>query len=102
MSTPIYKGKAQPAADSGWLAGLGSWFGGPAPAYAGRGQATQASSGYLGGSTPAYKPAPSPDGAVSAPDAVTTSALAPDDTGCPAEPERITVLIPRELIEPQQ
>ena len=102
MTTPIYKGKAQPPGDSGWLAGLGSWFGRSAPAYAGRGQATQASSGYFGGATPAYKPAPSADGAVNAPDAVTTGAIASAGTECPTEPERITVLIPRELIEPQQ
>ncbi len=113
MATPIYKGKAQPAADSGWLTGLGSWFGGAAPAYAGRRQAAQGSSGYFGGTTPAYKPAPtSTDGAVSAykptPTSTDGTASAPDAvaadvvTECPDEPARITVLIPRELIEPQQ
>ena len=99
MATPIYKGSAQPNANGGWLTGLGSWFAGSAPAYAGRGQYAPASSGYFGGATPAYKPAPSAvDGAVYAPDAVAAEAV----TECPAEPERITVLIPRELIEPQQ
>ena len=99
MATPIYKGTGQPAATGGWLSGLGSWFGGPAPAYVSKGQ----SSGYLGGATPAYKPAP----ASTAGNAATTSANADDDSdddddGECREPERITVLIPRELIEPQQ
>ena len=94
MATPIYKGTGQPSTAGGWLSGLGSWFGGPAPAYVGRGQAGQGSTGYLGGGTPAYKPAPtSTDG-----NSATSSATADE---C-QEPERITVLIPRELIEPQQ
>ena len=39
MATPNYKGTGQPSADSGWLTGITSWFG--------------------GGLTPVYKPAPS-------------------------------------------
>jgi len=87
MATPAYKGKGQPAANSGWLSGFGSWFGVQAPVYAGAGQSVASSSGYLGGSTPAYKPAPSTsqDGAEGSPD-----------------DERITLVIPRELIESQQ
>ena len=59
MPTPAYKGTGQPLAVSGWLGGLGSWFGGGStPAYAGAGQPAPSASGYLGGSTPGYKPAP--------------------------------------------
>ena len=94
MATPVYKGAAQPTANCGWLSGLGSWFGGSPPAYAGRGQATQAGSGYLGGSAPA-------DQQVTALTEGGTSTAAGSDAEC-QEPERITVLIPRELIEPQQ
>ena len=86
MATPAYKGKGQPAANSGWLSGFGSWFSVQAPVYAGAGQSVAGSSGYLGGSTPAYKPAPS---------------VSPDDTGAAGD-ERITLVIPRELLESQE
>jgi hypothetical protein len=90
MATPTYKGSGQPVANSGWLSGLGSWFGGSAPAYAGAGQPTQASSG-LGGATPAYKPASSSC------DGVSPSVA--DDAG--ATPDQITLVIPRELLTPR-
>ena len=93
MATPIYKGAGQPATAGGWLSGLASWFSGPAPTYVGKGQTAQASTGYLGSTTPAYKPAPaSTDGTPPTPSA---------DAG--QEGERFTVLIPisRELIERQ-
>jgi hypothetical protein len=93
MTTPIYKGVAQPDANRGWLSNLGSWFAGSVPAYAGRGQAAPGSSGYFGGATPAYKTA-----STSAAD----GPLAVAATDCAAEPERITVLIPRDLIEQQE
>lgn len=94
MATPIYKGTTQPSANSGWLSGLGSWFGGSPPVYAGNGQASQAGSGYLGGSAPAYKQVTGQaDGG--------SSNAASADAEC-QEPERITVLIPRELIDAQQ
>jgi hypothetical protein len=83
MATPIYKGAGQPTANSGWLSGLASWFGGGS------------STGYLGGATPVYKPAP-----VAAVPSPTVSA--DDATACSNERERITVLIPCELIDPQQ
>lgn len=98
MATPIYKGKPA-AANSGWLDGVGTWVSGSTPAYAGQSQYTRPPSGFFGSVTPAYKPAPPRiDGAVSAPDTMTAEA----DSECPDEPERITVLIPRELIEPQK
>ena len=59
MATPTYFGNAQPPSNSGWLGGLGSWFGVQAPAYAGAGQPATASSGYFSGTTPAYKQASS-------------------------------------------
>ena len=90
MTTPNYKGKAQPTATSGWFGNLGSWFSGPKPAYT----AAKGQSGYLGGMTPAYKPAPIVDGA-NTPEQI-------DDTECPTSLERITVLIPREMIEPHK
>lgn len=97
MANPIYKGATQLNANRGWLNGLSSWFTGSVPAYAGQGQSTRGS-GYFGGATPAYKPAPArTDGAVYAPGAESVQA----SSECPDEPERITVLIPRELIEPQ-
>lgn len=96
MASPIYKGAPSPAAHSGWLNGVTSWFTGSTPAYAGQGLSVRGSSGYFGAAMPAYKPAPMrTDGAMNAPDAEPGSE-------CPDEPERITVLIPRELIEPQQ
>ncbi len=87
MATPAYKGTGQPAAYSGWLSGLGSWFSVQAPVYAGAGQAASSSSGYVGGSTPAYQPAP---------------IASPADTAGSSGDERITLVIPRELIESQQ
>ena len=88
MATPTYSGNGQPTANSGWLGGLGSWFGVQAPAYAGAGQSATASSGYFSGTTPAYKQAPSSQSTAS------------------SQPERITLVVPRELvpaglIEPQ-
>jgi hypothetical protein len=89
MATPTYNGSGQPTVNSGWLGGLGSWFGVQAPAYAGAGQIATASSGYFSGTTPAYKQAPSSQNA------------APSCT-----PDRITLVVPREvipqLIDPQQ
>ena len=93
MAAPIYNGAGQPTAAGGWLSGFASWFGGPAPAYVGKGQAAQGSTGFLGGATPAYKAAPSIDG---------DPASAGANAEVCREPERITVLIPRELIDPQQ
>lgn len=92
MTTPNYKGKAQPTANSGWFGNLGSWFSGPKPAYT----AAKGQSGYLGGMTPAYKPAPATVNGANAPEAVEA------DAECSTGPERITVLIPRELIEQQK
>ena len=87
MATPAYKGDGQPTANSGWLGGLGSWFGVQAPAYAGAGQTATSSSGYFSGTTPAYEQASSQPASQA--------------------PERITLVVPRELvpaglIEPQQ
>jgi hypothetical protein len=87
MATPTYNGNAQPP-NSGWLGGLGSWFGVSTPAYAGNGQPAAASSGYFSGTTPVYK-----------------RPLTQRRSG--AEPDRITLVVPRDmvppgLIEPQQ
>ena len=91
MAAPIYKGAGQPTAAGGWLNGLTSWFGGPAPTYVGKGQAAEGGTGFLGGASPAYKPAPSD-----------VSSSTPTMAELCREPERITVLIPREAFEPQQ
>jgi hypothetical protein len=88
MATPNYKGAPVPA-NSGWLSGLGSLFSGQAPAYAGQVQMTQ-SAGFFGSAAPAYKTAPT----------AAASATTADAAGGCDEPERITVLIPRELIDP--
>lgn len=85
MATPTYNGSGQPTVNSGWLGGLGSWFGVAAPAYAGAGQPPASSSGYFSGRTPAYAQAP-------------LSQNVPSD--------RITLVVPRDLvpvglIEPQ-
>jgi hypothetical protein len=87
MATPTYNGNGQPTANSGWLGGLGSWFGVATPAYAGAAQPATSSSGYFSGTTPAYKQAPS-------------------SLNASKQPERITLVVPRELvpaglIEPQ-
>jgi hypothetical protein len=83
MATPAYAGNAaQPTANGGWLGGLGSWFGISTPAYTGGGQPAASSSGYFSGTTPAYKtPA--------------TQQVSPV-----GDPERITLVVPRELIPP--
>ena len=70
---------------AGVLGGLGSWFGVATPAYAGEGQPISSSSGFFGGSTPAYK---------------TRVATTPVTQPC-VDPERITIVIPRELVESQ-
>ncbi len=81
MATPAYKGSGQPQADSGFLSGFGSWFGGGGtPAYVGEGQPSSASSGFLGSSTPAYKPAPS-------------------SGGTRAVDQRIAIVVPRQLFQ---
>ena len=74
MATPTYKGTGQPTGDSGWLAGMGSWFGAQAPRY----------------TAPVPKPVP-----VAAPTPAPTVA-----GNC--EADRITLVIPRELIGAQQ
>ena len=60
MATPPYQGQGQQPADNGGLFGrLGSFFGsGGTPSYAGVGQPTTGSAGFLGGSAVAYAPAP--------------------------------------------
>lgn len=84
--TPIYKGLGQPTVNSGWLSGISQWFGGAAqPAYA---------------TKPVAKPVTT-TGAQST-DQAPVAELVPSIDGCPIEPERITVLIPRELLGPQQ
>jgi len=85
MATPNYQGQGQPAADSGgWL---GSWLGGT-PAYKGLGQPSSKSSA-VGGSQPAYKPAPT---------AGAQSAMSADMSACGPGP--IAIVIPRDVIDP--
>jgi hypothetical protein len=90
MATPIYTGNAQPPVNSGWLGGLGSWFGIVTPAYAGATQPAASSSGYFSGTTPTYRSAPAQ-----------SQPTQPSDDG-----ERITLVVPRglvpsELLSPQ-
>ena len=84
MTTPTYRGQCQPHASSSWLGGLGSWFGGVStPAYAGKGQPSPATSGYLAGAAPAYKPAPvkpSSGPTPAAPAATAAASTAPANT----------------------
>ena len=94
MATPIYAGVGQPTVNGGWLAGLGAWFGTAVPVYAGEGQPLSTSSGYLGGSTPIYKTAPS---ASNVGETISRVVSSPNGN----EPERITLVIPRELLEQQ-
>ena len=79
MATPNYKGTSQPATSSGWLSGMGSWFGASAPPYA---------------SAPVKSAAPVPT--ASNPVTGMTS-----DGGVVCEPDRITLVIPRSLIDTQ-
>jgi hypothetical protein len=82
MSTPIYNGRGQPnPGNGGWL---GSWLGGT-PTYQGVGQPAQKSSPLLGGSQPVYKPAAS-------------DAMGQDANACGP----FAIVIPRQVIEPQQ
>jgi hypothetical protein len=89
MTTPIYKGNGQPSPNGeGWL---GSLLGG-APPYRGVGQPAQQASSILGGSQPAYQPASTAD---------SSGAMAstnPDANACGP----IAIMIPRQVIEPQQ
>ena len=60
-NTPSYHQVAsQLAANGGWLGRFGNFFGGGStPAYLGEGQPSAGSAGgFLGGGTPAYRPAP--------------------------------------------
>ena len=92
MPTPTYQGPGQPAADNGsWFGALGSLLGGTTPAYAGEGQPTGGSSGFLSGTTPAYAPAPTQPTVTRAPDAVT---VCPIDSGAFAAGQ-IAIVIPR-------
>ena len=104
MTTPIYKGQA-PAARDGWLGGLGSWFGGAStPAYAGGGQPSPGTSGYLAGSAPAYKPAPvkpSPAPTPAAPTATAASSAMPaSEDPCAVGISPFALVIPRDGFEP--
>ena len=84
MATPIYNGRGQPNPNcGGWL---GSLLGGT-PTYGGVGQPAQKSS-VVGGSQPAYKPAPSADPSVASQSV---------DAGCGP----IAIVIPRQAIETQ-
>ena len=82
MACPIYKGAGQPNVDGGWLAGLGSWFGGSAPAYVGA-KSAPTSAGFFSSAAPTYASAPASD----------TGAAG----SCPSE--QITLVVPRELLE---
>ena len=98
MATPIYKGRGQPAGDNGFLSGLGSWFGGGTPAYRGVGQPSSGSA--FGNGVPAYKPASATKDARS-PDAPSSAAIVsecPDPFG----PGSVAIVVPRDLIDPQQ
>jgi hypothetical protein len=93
MATPTYKGPGQPAADNGgFLAGLGSWFGGSTPVYAGKGQPS--GSGAYGGA-PSYKPAPAKSTAAS--DAAAQGVTVID--GEPLGSDSVALVIPRDLVE---
>lgn len=84
MTTPIYKGGGQPFPNGGgWL---GSWLNGT-PTYQGVGQPAQKASSLLGGSQPVYQAGPSTDTSQGA-----------DGSGCGP----IAIVIPRQLMEPQQ
>lgn len=88
MGTPTYKGRGQPAGDSGgFLGGLGSWLGGSPPTYAGKGQPS-GTSAY--GGAPAYAPAPVKEAKA---DAVTLDGS--------IGPDQVALVIPRDLIERQ-
>lgn len=81
MATPNYKGTSQPVASSGgWLSGMGSWFGASAPAYA---------------------PAPAAKSTATVPTASNVTTGATSDVGVVCEPDRITLVIPRSLIDTQ-
>ena len=85
MATPTYKGTGQPVTSGGgWLSGIGSWFGATPPVY---GSAATTKPVAAGTSVPA----PSASGSATG-GAVVAS--------CDAD--RITLVIPRELIDSQQ
>jgi hypothetical protein len=78
VATPNYQGQSQsPASSGGWFR---SWFG-STPTYIGAGQPATKSSTF-GGTTPAYKTAPT------------------DATACGVQP--FAIVIPRDAIDPQQ
>jgi hypothetical protein len=80
MATPSYNGKGQPGGScGGWLSTL---LGTPMPAYAGDGQRSSSTSGFLGGSMPAYRPAPA-------------ASPNPAPSCDPSVPETFAIVIPR-------
>jgi hypothetical protein len=99
MPTPAYFGKSQPLADNGggWLGRFGSLLGSNTPAYAGDGQPSSMA-GMLGGSTPAYVPAPSVKQSEQSED---QRDMAEVQASCPIDPEalaagQIAIVIPRQ------
>ena len=105
MATPSYKGQCQPVVSSGWLGGLGAWFGGVStPAYAGQGQPSPGTSGYLAGTAPAYKPAPSKPSPASMPAAPaggpSGAAVVPPEDPSAMGYGPIAIVIPRDAIKP--
>ena len=104
MTTPTYKGTSQPAANSGWLAGMGSWFDASAPAY----------SALAPVKPPVALTVPVVDGTCDA-DRITLViprsligsrqlivSAAEDGELPPSDGEWITLVIPRSLIQSQQ
>jgi hypothetical protein len=88
MATPSYKGLNQPAAASSFWSGLGSWLGGGStPGYAGEGQPSSSSTGFLGASTPAYKAGPSSG---------QSRAMVPTDF----PPGPFAIVVPRSFVPP--
>ncbi len=112
MATPAYQGAAQQTADNGGglFGRLGSLFGGGGtPSYAGIGQPTTGSTGYLGGSAVAYAPAP----AAPKPECISPTGVSQAEINeanvqvmtCPIDPEalasgHIAIVIPRERLGP--
>ena len=117
-NTPSYHQVAsQLAANGGWLGRFGNFFGGGStPAYLGEGQPSAGSAGgFLGGGTPAYRPAPVVKPKESTPtENTSTEAKAPDEKtstehpamaqavyACPVDPDPfgsgpIAIVIPRQ------
>ena len=105
--TPAYQGpgNSNTGSGNGWLGRFGNFFGGGGtPVYFGDGQPSSSSGSFLGGATPAYKPAPvakpPTENASHENTSTEQQGMAQAMTACPVDPDPfgsgpIAIIVPR-------